>query len=48
MAILELAGGRINIRIQGCGWFNEYKYGNLIVRADELASILSDPGPTSS
>ncbi|MFP3194545.1 MAG: YfcE family phosphodiesterase [Caldivirga sp.] len=48
MAILELAGGRINIRIQGCGWFNEYKYGNLIVRADELASILSDLGPTSS
>ncbi len=48
MAILELAGGRINIRIQGCGWFNEYKYGNLIVRADELASILSDLGPASS
>jgi len=48
MAILELAGRRINIRIQGCGWFNEYKYGNLIVRADELASILSDLGPASS
>ncbi|WP_291999925.1 metallophosphoesterase family protein [Caldivirga sp.] len=39
MAIINLDSGIIRVRVQGCGWFNDYEYGRLITRADEFTSL---------
>ncbi|WP_291766116.1 metallophosphoesterase family protein [Caldivirga sp. UBA161] len=48
MAIVSLDSGLIKVRIQGCGWFNEYEFGRLITRADELTKPNDGVEPGSS
>ncbi len=48
MAIVTLDSGLIRVRIQGCGWFNDYEFGKLIMKADEFAMFNDGIEPGSS